>query len=88
MKTNYPRIAKTKSHLTALLDVFLLAAFGGGGASGGSATSGGRAGGGGGSSQPTATGLFVDAAVSGIRYTTATESGFTSDAGEFVYVPG
>jgi hypothetical protein len=89
MKTNYPRIAKTKAPLTALLAVLLLAACGGGGSSGGSSPAGdGGLAGGGGVNQPTSTGRFIDAAVSGIRYATATQSRFTSALGEFVYVPG
>lgn len=34
------------------------------------------------------TGKFIDSAVSGIRYSTATQNGMTNDAGEFQYMPG
>ena len=52
-------------------------------------------GGGGGSSQPTPTptpvtntGRFVDSAVMGLHYQTATQSGLTNSAGEFSYLDG
>ena len=36
----------------------------------------------------TQTGTFVDAPVQGLKYTTATQSGYTNDKGEFKYVAG
>jgi hypothetical protein len=36
----------------------------------------------------TETGTFVDAPVQGLKYTTATQSGYTNDKGEFKYVAG
>lgn len=46
-------------------------------------------GGGGGSSNPTVlTGIFLDSAVSGIAYRTATQSGTTNAQGEFKYLAG
>lgn len=38
--------------------------------------------------QAVLTGVFLDSAVSQLRYETATQNGFTSDAGEFTYVAG
>ena len=76
----------TKATLT-LLAAISLAACGGGGGGGSPSTAGAPAA----AATPAvipSTGKLVDSAVSGIRYSTATQSGLTNDAGEFKYLPG
>lgn len=67
---------KTKAWLMASLLAVFVAGCGGGG--------------GGSSESPavTQTGVFVDSAVEGIKYQTATQSGLTNSAGEFKYIAG
>ena len=66
-----------RSGMAAALGLLLVACGGGGGGSGGSTT-------------PAAvqTGVFTDAVVSGVSYSTASRSGLTDDGGRFNYLPG
>ena len=67
--------------------IFFLASCGGGGGDGG-----GDGGGGGGGGTPQAPqaleGVFLDSAVMGLAYRTATRSGITDSQGTFEYLPG
>ena len=81
-QTIHSRFRRRVSHLKTgilLMCTLALAACGGGGGGGGGSPP---------ATETVSTGVFIDSAVEGLHYQTATQSGTTNNLGEYDYLPG